>query len=409
VQLQANNPPMNILLVVPWDDERGGVVSVAENLTRRLQARGHNVLFLHPGPSVLLKHKTTKLGFPGVELRLCFPFARPRRLISGIAFPFLFPLILFQLLWLLKSRRIQIVNLHYPLNNFFYFAICKRLLGTRLATSVHGRDAFYREKPLAHYSRAFRFVIDSSDLIILPSDAYRRKFLQAFPHVEDKTIFIHNCVNPAQFQPSPNGRPANGAGRYLLCVAGHEEYKGIDVLLQAVKPLLDADPTLNLKLAGDGIMRGELERLAVSLGIQKQTQFLGQQGASNVAQLLQGCEVFVLPSREEPFGIVLIEAMACKKPIVATRVGGIPEIVEHGKNGILVEPDNPSALTAGIRTVLANPELQQRFAEHGHAIVSERFYPGRNGAAYEQAFASLVQEPNCRGGLRPPEFRCSKG
>src|SRR5262245_39102405 len=119
---------MNTLLVLPWDAERGGVVSVAENLARYFQARGRKVLFLHAGPSVILKTYTNKLGFLAVQLRLGYPFTQPRPLISAVAFPFLFPLVFAQLLWFLRKYRIQIVNLHYVTDNFFYFGICKRLL-----------------------------------------------------------------------------------------------------------------------------------------------------------------------------------------------------------------------------------------------------------------------------------------
>lgn len=98
----------------------------------------------------------------------------------------------------------------------------------------------------------------------------------------------------------------------------------------------------------------------------------------------------VLPSRMESFGIVLIEAMACKTAVVASAVGGIPEIVEHEVSGILVEPENPQALTAGLRRVLTDGNLRRAIAEQGYARVMERFCVTHNGAAYLQAFASLL-------------------
>src|SRR5262249_13995196 len=145
----------------------------------------------------------------------------------------------------------------------------------------------------------------------------------------EKTIFIHNGVNPRQFRPAEEGQNRNGRERYLLCVAHLRDYKGIDILLRAAKPLLRADRSLRLQLAGDGPLREELEDLALSLGIHNQTLFLGTKETTEVVSLLHDCEILVLPSREESFGIVLIEAMACKKPVVATAVGGIPEIIEH--------------------------------------------------------------------------------
>jgi glycosyltransferase involved in cell wall biosynthesis len=389
----CDQPKMKTLLVVPWDTERGGVVSVGENLAKYLQARGHGVLFCHPGRNVVLKTRTTKLGFDGVQLKLNVPFTQWRPILSTLAFPILFPVALLQLIWLLRKHRIQIVNLHYPTDNFFYFAICRRLLAIRLVTSVHGRDAFYRGKPKVRFSRIFRFLLRSSDLIVLPSDRYRKELLEVFPALRDKTIFIHNGVNPVLFTPAEDPDVRHENGRYVLCVADLTEYKGIDVLLHASKPLLTSDPSLRLVLAGDGPMREELETLALSLGIRSQIQFLGAKGAKEIVRLLQGCEILVLPSREEPFGIVIIEAMACKKPVVASLVGGIPEIIEHEKNGILVDPENPAALADGLRRVLLDSDLKRVLAENGYARVMERFCFTHNGSAYETAFTSLLGFP----------------
>jgi glycosyltransferase involved in cell wall biosynthesis len=314
-----------------------------------------------------------------------------RGVLRTLVFPFVFASSLLQLIVLLRSRRIDIVNLHYPNDSDLYFAICRRLLPIRLITSVHGRDAFELERPKATYSRAFTLVVRSSDLVVLPSEAYRKKFLDAFPTLADRTIFIHNGVDPAQFNSAQNGRHTVTAGdRYVLCVAELQEYKAIDILLKAAAPLLNADPQLTLVLAGDGPRRADLESLATALGIRHQTMFLGTQGASEVARLLYGCEVMVLPSRMEPFGIVLIEAMACRTPIVATCVGGIPEIVQHEVSGLLVEPDNPEALTAALRRVLGDGDLRRTIADNGYARVIERFCCSHNGAAYLDAFASTL-------------------
>jgi glycosyltransferase involved in cell wall biosynthesis len=388
----SNHTPMKALLVVPWDEKRGGVISVVDNLARHLQTAGHEVLFFHNGGPLILKRGVTRLGYAGVRLRLTVPFGPgPRGLLGTLVFPFVFISNLLQLVWFLRSRRIDIINLHYPTDHCVYFAICRRLLPVRLVTSVHGRDAFYQERPKDRYSRAFKFVIQSSDLTILPSDAYRRKLVEAFPSMQNRAIFIHNGINPAQFSPAGDGRRATGRNRYILCVAELQEYKAIDVLLRAAAPLLTSDRSLTLVLAGDGPLRADLEALASTLGIRRQTMFLGTQGAPEIARLLHGCETMVLPSRMEPFGIALIEAMACKAPVVATKVGGIPEIVEHETSGILVEPENPEALTAGLCRVLTDQNLRKRIVANGYSRVMERFCSTHNGAAYLSAFTSLLQ------------------
>jgi L-malate glycosyltransferase len=389
---EGHQPTLRTLLVMPLDHKRGGVVSVVDNLARHLQGAGHEVLFFHNRGLPILRNRVTQLGYPGVQLRLSLPFGPGIRSIPRtLAFPFLFCCSLLQLLWLLRSRRIDIVNLHYPNEYVVYFAICRRLMAIRLVTSIHGRDAFYHERPKERYSWAFKFIIRSSDLIVLPSDSYRRKFLEAFPDAREHTIYIHNGIDTGLFNANScntvSARPENN--RYMLCVAELKEYKAIDVLLRAAKPIVEGDPSLTLVLAGDGPMRGELEALATSLGIRQQTMFLGTQGASEVARLLRGSEMLVLPSREEPFGIVLIEAMACRTPVVATRVGGIPEIIEHEVTGILVEPEDSLALTAALCRVWNDDALRKTIAENGHARVMERFCSSHNGVAYLKAFGQL--------------------
>jgi glycosyltransferase involved in cell wall biosynthesis len=383
---------MKALLAVPWDSKRGGVVAVVDNVATCLQAGGHDVVLFHSDQAARLTVKSTQLGFPGVELRLTLPFGPGLRgVLRTLAFPFLFPIILAQLIWLLRRRGIQIVNLHYPIDNFVYFAICRHLLPIRLVTSVHGRDAFRWDRALPTYSRAFRFIVRSSDLIVLPSESYRGRFVGAFPASRDKTVFIHNSINPAQFAPAVDGSDRRGDTRYILCVAVLREDKAIDVLLHAVQPLLQSDPSLWLVLVGDGPLRQDLESLASSLGIRHRTMFLGTQGESEIINLLHGCEVKVMPSRMEPFGIAIIEAMACRKPVVASAIGGIPEIIEHGVSGLLVEPEDPGALTAALRRLLADPELRKRLAENGYARVMQRFCSAHNGAAYTHAFSSLLE------------------
>jgi len=386
---------LNALLVVHADEKRGGVQAVVDTVAGWLEANGHQVLLFHSGESVWLTNGVTKLGYPGMRLRLCWPFSPLRGVLRTTGFPLAFLLVLAQLLWLLRSRRIQVVNLHYPIDNFVYFAICKRLLGIRLVTSVHGRDAFYKERPLDKYSRAMAFIISSSDLVILPSDAYRKMLAEAFPDSHDKIVFIHNAVNPATFTPGDDNS-TQADSEYILCIAELQEYKAIDVLLDAARILFEDHPHLTLVLAGDGPMRQALEDQATAIGIRHRVRFLGTQGVAELVTLLRGCRVAVLPSRMEPFGIAILEALACRRPVVATAVGGIPEIIEHEVNGLLVEPENPTALAEGLQRVLADDALGRQLASNGYSTVLDRFCSPRQGADYERAFASLA-----RNGARP--------
>jgi D-inositol-3-phosphate glycosyltransferase len=131
------------------------------------------------------------------------------------------------------------------------------------------------------------------------------------------------------------------------------ERKGVDVLVEAFAELHARGACDRLAIAGDGPLRDLLVLQASALGVDGAVEFLGAVEATTLARLMAAADVFVLPSREEPLGVVLLEAMACATPVVASSVGGIPEIVGEGC-GRLVEPGDAAALAAGMEAVLSH-------------------------------------------------------
>lgn len=381
---------MRILLVVPHDEEIGGVASVVRNLAKYLTSQSHQVFFLHPAATVFLKQKKTKLGYPGFDLRLQMLFGERHPAISLLAFLILFPVGLCQLIRLIRKYKIQVINIHYPADLFVYFAICRRILPIRLITSIHGADIFSGNGHAVHYSRAFKFLLSESDLVVAPSRRCQEDFQAVFPELTDKTTYIHNGVDLSELNGYGLEQQGNDQVSYILCISAYKEQKALDVLIRAFSQLQGTFSSLKLVLVGAGPLREQLEKLAISLGVYERIDFLGQQKRPEVAKLLRGSKLFVLPSRFETFGIVLLEAMACKKPVVASRAGGIPEIIENGKTGILVEPDNPDALAGALATVLQDQQLLADIASNGCAAVYERFSSEKTGSSYEAIFANLL-------------------
>lgn len=381
---------MRILVVAPGDEEIGGVPSVIRDLTRYLQNQCHEITFLYPG-TTLAKSKTTKAGFTAFELNLQGPVGDRHPLLSLVLFFIRFPIGMYELVRIIRKKRIQIVNIHYPGDNACYFAFCHRILSIAVVTSVHGADLFPNGKRRHKYSRAIRLLLHASDRIVAPSRGFQQDVASLFPSLKDKIVFIHNGVNLAELHSSCQDTPVELEHPYLLCIAMHNEKKGLDVLLRAFALMQGVPLPYKLVLVGDGPLRGYLESLALSLGIRHKVEFLGLQGRAQVVKLIQGCEVFVLPSRSEPFGIVLTEAMACKKPVVATTVGGIPEIIQDSTDGILVEPDNPNALAEALLNVLQNQALRLSIANNGYMTVVKKFSSEKTGSSYEALFTDLVE------------------
>jgi glycosyltransferase involved in cell wall biosynthesis len=262
----------------------------------------------------------------------------------------------------------------------------------QLVTSIHGAEVFPDGKSQSRYSQALRLLLSWSDSIVAPSKRFKQDFSSVFPEFNAKTIVIHNGINVAEFDAPCSKRANEPRAPYILCVSAYKEQKAIDVLIRAFKRVLEEYPLLRLVLVGAGPLRDSLESLAACLGIRNRIDFLSLQSRSEVASLLRSCEVFVLPSRFETFGIVILEAMACKKPVVATTAGGIPEIIENEKNGILVPPDDAKALASALITILSDKNLRVTVAKNGHSTVCEQFCNETNGVAYESIFASLKRQ-----------------
>jgi L-malate glycosyltransferase len=380
---------MRILIAVPFDEDRGGVAYVAGNLARELQRRGHQVTFVFPGKAFRIKQKVTKFGFPGYELRMQCPFGQRNPVISLLAFLILFPVGIYQIWWLLRKNRIQIINVHYPTDCFFYLALCSRMLDKALVTSVHGADLFPDGVRAATYPRTLKIVLKSSKLIVAPSRFLEQMVINLWPELTGKTSCIHNGINVDELNSISGGIKSATQCPYVLCISAYKSQKAIDVLIRAFAIVHSSHPSLRLVIVGEGPLRAELSDLSHSLGLAEHIDLLGPKRPTDVIELLRGSKLFVLPSRFETFGIVILEAMACQKPLVTTTAGGIPEIVQDNVNGVLVEPDNTRALAQAMDRVLSDEILQTRLASNGLKTAHEHFNFARTAASYEAVFSRL--------------------
>lgn len=156
----------------------------------------------------------------------------------------------------------------------------------------------------------------------------------------------------------------------ILTVAYLIPFKGVDLLMSAVAQL--DDPRVRLAIAGDGPDEQALRNLARSLGIEGHTKFLGLR--HDVEELMRQADLFVHPAVwYEAFGLVIAEAMASECPVIASRIGGVPEVIVDGESGILVEPGNVPELKAAIRRLITDPALRARLGANARTRVSERF------------------------------------
>jgi colanic acid/amylovoran biosynthesis glycosyltransferase len=185
------------------------------------------------------------------------------------------------------------------------------------------------------------------------------------PDCWEKLRVVHCGVDSRMFDIKRH----EGRAQRLLFVGRLVPAKGVPVLLETIAKI---DDTI-LDIAGDGPQREFLEARAAALGVSNRVRFLGYQSQQRVRELLGQADVFVMASFAEGLPVVLMEAMAAGVPVVATRIAGIPELVEDGKNGFLVPAGDPAAAATAVRRLLEDAELRNRFAIAGQAKVEREF------------------------------------
>ena len=226
--------------------------------------------------------------------------------------------------------------------------------------SVYFYNKFLLDKILSH-----------ADVIISPSEYYidESRFLGKY---RDKIVVIQNGINIDEFDIDYSKEECRKKlslpldGKILLFLGTLSPHKGPDVLLKAMPKILKNIPDAKLVFVGSGEIRKKLERICKKISVEKYVEFVGFVGDTfKKALYYKSADVFVLPSFLEIFGIVNLEAMACGIPIVASKVGGIPEIVKDGENGLLVPPRDSEALADAIIYLLENEDIREKMGKNG--------------------------------------------
>ena len=239
----------------------------------------------------------------------------------------------------------------------------------------------------------YRLTLPLTQKIVNISDGERNAALRVFGIPESKLEVIHNGVDGEVFFPA-NFTDDACAGRQedkpiiIGCVAYLTRRKGITHLVAAFQQVADRYPQACLRIVGDGEERPHLEEQIAVLGLEGRVTLLGNQ--IEVPRLMNQFDIFVLPSIWEPFGLAIAEAMACAKPVVATNVGGIPEIVEHNRTGILVPPAEVAPLADALALLLGNEVLRAQFGRMGRKRFLDRFDSRTMAAKYQMLYDSLL-------------------
>lgn len=293
---------------------------------------------------------------------------------------------------LIQQHRPDVLHVQCAGCNAHYAALAARVLDVPLVVTLQGElsmDATRLFERSEFARQSLRNALRSADRVTACSDHTLREAEQFFGEsLARKSSVIGNGVRLADYSdviPWQHSRP------YILGIGRHVRQKGFDVLLRASALLWRTRRWgEDLILAGDGPEHAALESLAKDLGISSRVHFTGRVDRKQTAALFAGCKLLVVPSRHEPFGIVNLEAMACGKAVVATRVGGVPEVVRHGETGWLVPPEEPAALAAAIAQLLENRSQCEQFSLRAREVAKSYDW-SRLADRYEEIYRSVAR------------------
>lgn len=271
---------------------------------------------------------------------------------------FLYATLLSRIRKLHQQHRIDLIHAHAALPCGHAAALLSRQLQIPFVVTVHGLDVFFLAQvkgPAGRWcQRTAQSVYREAARVICIS----RRVADELANASDNLplTVIHNGVDPQRFSPCENS-PQNPA---ILSIGNLISSKGHELLLRAFAAVRQEYPNASCEIIGDGPERSRLVALAQNLNIAGQVRFLGRQTRKQVAEAMQACTIFALPSRYEGLGCVYLEAMAAEKPAIACRGQGIEDVISHRDNGWLIEPDHLHGLADALSALLQSADLRRR-------------------------------------------------
>ena len=319
--------------------------------------------------------------------------------------PLFNPMALWRLTRLLVREHVTILQTHGARANF-YGRIAGRLAGVPVIIStVHNSLKDYEVRSLRRglYTFLLRVTLPLVHRIICVSDANRWDLIDECPAAKAKTHTVYNGVDLSVFSSQFDRQTVRREigelqGPVLVTIARLTEQKGHRYLVQALPSLLETWPQLCCLFVGDGELRDALHRMAIDLGVERACRFVGVR--QDIADILAAADVMVLPSLSEGFPFVLLEALAMGCPVVASRVNGVPELIENHKMGLLVPARDSQALAAAIREILSDPTAARKMGAEGRAVVRERFTVDQMVANTTAIFDVAIEEADVRALVR---------
>ena len=370
----------------------GGSGIVATELAKALAQRGHEVRLISTempfrGPDFQVGLVFHPVQTPGYPL-----FREPQHLLS----------LANKIVQVSREHHLDVIHAHYAIPHAAAAYLARQILANaeganvpRVITTLHGTDVTLIGSD-SSYSETAAFCIDQSDGVTAVSDSLRADTYQQMSVRADIRVIpnfldceIHRRSEDAALRARFTGD--DDAVRLVIHVSNFRPVKRVEAVIDIFDRIRRRVPS-KLRLVGDGPDLDRAGRRVRDLGLTGAVVQLGEQ--EQVVPLLSVADLFLLPSAQESFGLAALEAMACQVPVVASRVGGLPEVIENGITGFLHDPDDLDGMASSAVALLTDPQRHRAVAAAGLAAVQQRFCVNAIVPKYEAFYTEvLAREP----------------
>ncbi len=355
----------------------GGSGIVATELGMELAARGHNVHFISYAHPIRLDTGLERIHYHEVEVTNYPLFAYPPYCLALAA----------RMADVATQYDLDLLHVHYAIPHSISAHLARQMLAKRgrklpFITTLHGTDiTLVGLEP--SYFEITKFSIEESCGITAVSQYLVDRTRDVFGVTEPMQA-IHNFVNCELYRPAET---QHGCRPRLVHLSNFRPVKRpADCVRVLAKVVADVDA--ELWMVGDGPERGPVERLAHELGVKPRVRFMGKQ--DHVERLLPQTDVLLLPSEHEAFGLAALEAMACGVVPVATRTGGVGELITHGEDGYMEAVGDADAMAARVRELFADPVRRRAMAAAARRTAQKRFSTELIIPRYEEYYREVL-------------------
>ena len=363
----------------------GGSGVVATELAKALAERGHAVHLISIDPPFRLGEPQPGLTFHKVDTPSYPLFHEPQYVLS----------VANKVVQVARAFQLDVIHAHYAVPHTTAALLAQEVLEATgghvpvVLTTLHGTDiTLVGNDP--SFSEIVAFSIEKSDGVTAVSASLRdatrvelgiRREIEVIPNFLDCTIHCRRDV------PALRKRLAADGAKVIVHVSNFRPVKRVDVVMR-VFAMVAKRIAARLVLVGEGPELEPSLQLGRELGVSARVDALGPQ--EDVTTVLSAADLFLLPSAQESFGLAAAEAMACEVPVVASRVGGVPEVIEHGVTGFLHRPDDLEGMAQSAVMLLGDPALHRQVATAARRSIVERFCVDRVVPMYESYYEEIV-------------------